>query len=35
MDKDVLAKLEISLKKLAKSNEKIKQIMREKDSYEQ
>ena len=34
MDKDVLTKLETSLKKLTKSNEKIKHIMREKDSYE-
>lgn len=34
MDKDILSKLETSLKKLTKSNEKIKQIMKEKDSYE-
>eukprot|EP00347_Sterkiella_histriomuscorum_P006965 403350763 len=35
VDKEFLTKLENSLRKLAKSNEKIKQIMKEKDSFEQ
>lgn len=34
VDKEFLTKLESSLKKLAKSNEKIKQIMKEKESFE-
>lgn len=34
VDKEFLTKLESSLKKLAKSNEKIKQIMKEKEAFE-
>ena len=34
VDKEFLTKLESSLKKLAKSNEKIKQIMKEKEGFE-
>jgi len=34
IDKEFLTKLEISLKKLTKSNERIQQIMREKEEFE-
>lgn len=34
IDKEFLTKLEVSLKKLTKSNERIKQIMREKEEFE-